>query len=79
MLDLPRPYLLFLGDTSERGYVKTALGLRDWAPEHCVGECGLPGGVSIDLPRFTPSEAKAAGARSLVVGVANPGGVIPDC
>ncbi len=59
--------------------MKTALGLRDWAPEHCVGECGLPGGISIDLPRFTPSEAKAAGARSLVIGVANPGGVIPDC
>lgn len=78
MLDLPRPYLLFLGDVSERGYAKTALGLRDWAPEHCVGECVLPGGVSIDLPALTPRDAKAAGARSLVIGVANPGGIIPE-
>lgn len=78
MLDLPRPYLLFLGDTPERGYAKTALGLRDWAAEHCVGECGLPGGVTIDLPRLTPRDAKAAGARSLVIGVANPGGFIPE-
>lgn len=78
MLDLPRPYLLFLGDTPERGYAKTALGLRDWAPEHCVGECALPGGITIDLPRLTPRDARAAGARSLVIGVANPGGFIPE-
>jgi uncharacterized NAD-dependent epimerase/dehydratase family protein len=78
VLELPRPYLLFLGDTPERGYAKTALGLRDWAAEHCIGECGLPGGISIDLPRFTPRDAKAAGARSLVIGVANPGGLIPE-
>ena len=78
MLDLPRPYLLFLGDTAERGYAKTAIGLRDWAREHCVGECGLPGGITIDLLRYTPRDAHAAGARSLVIGVANPGGFIPD-
>lgn len=78
MLDLPRPYLLFLGDTPERGYAKTAIGLRDWAGEHCIGECGLPGGITIDLPRYTPRDAYAAGARSLVIGVANPGGFIPD-
>lgn len=78
MLDLPRPYLLFLGDTPERGYAKTAIGLRDWASDHCIGECGLPGGITINLPRYTPRDAKAAGARSLVIGVANPGGFIPD-
>lgn len=78
MLDLPRPYLLFLGDTPEYGYAKTAIGLRDWASEHCIGECGLPGGITINLPRYTPRDAKAAGARSLVIGVANPGGFIPE-
>ena len=31
----------------------------------------------IGLPQLLPREAKAAGARSLVIGVANPGGVIP--
>lgn len=77
MIELPRPYLLFLGDVGEIGYAKTALGLRDWAGEHCAGEYSLPGGVSIGLTRLRPSEAHAAGARSLVIGVANPGGVIP--
>ena len=48
---LPHPYLLFIGNVTERGYAKTALGLADWVPERCVGEfvtahgrrlCGSP-------------------------------------
>ncbi|HWW57390.1 MAG TPA: DUF1611 domain-containing protein [Sphingopyxis sp.] len=78
-LSLPQPYLLFLGDTTQRGYAKTAFGLRDWAPEKCVGEYALPGAtVSAGLEQFTPVEAKARGARSLLIGVANSGGVIPE-
>src|SRR5580700_3882037 len=78
-LDLPQPYLLFLGDTTEKGYAKTAFGLRDWAPNRCVGEWSCAGAtVSTDLPRLTPKEARARGARSLVIGVANTGGVIAD-
>lgn len=76
-LDLPAPYLLFLGDCTEEGYAKTALGLRDWAPDKCIGELVLPGGtVSAGLPRLTPAEAAALGARSLVIGIANSGGII---
>jgi uncharacterized NAD-dependent epimerase/dehydratase family protein len=76
---LPAPYLLFLGDTVEPGYAKTAFGLRDWAPERCVGEYLLPGArVSTGLPAMTPAQAHAAGARALVIGVANAGGVIPE-
>lgn len=76
---LPQPYLLFLGDTTERGYAKTAFGLRDWAPEKCVGEYALPGAtVSAGLVSLTPAEARARGARSLLIGVANSGGVIPE-
>ena len=33
VVDVPGPYLLFLGDTTEGPYAKTAFGLRDWAPE----------------------------------------------
>lgn len=77
-LILPSPYLLFLGDTVEPGYAKTAFGLRDWAPERCIGELTLPGGtVTTGLEFMTPTAAFARGARSLVIGVANPGGVIP--
>jgi hypothetical protein len=30
-LNLPSPYLLFLGDVTEPLFAKTAYGLRDWA------------------------------------------------
>jgi uncharacterized NAD-dependent epimerase/dehydratase family protein len=76
-LDLPQPYLLFLGDETEPGFAKTALGLKDWAPERCVGELHLPGGtVSTGLPELSPSQAAAQGARALLIGVAPAGGVI---
>ena len=76
-LELPHPYLLFLGDVREPSYAKTAFGLKDWAPEKCIGEIGLPSGtISVGLPRLTPAEARARGAQALVIGVANPGGVI---
>ena len=79
MTDLPHPYLLFLGDTTEPGYAKTAFGLRDWAPERCVGEWSCAGAtVTTGLPRLTPKEARARGARSLLIGVANSGGIISE-
>lgn len=77
-LDLPQPYLLFLGDVADPAYAKTAYGLRDWARERCVGECALPGGVRLGLPEMTPAQAHAAGARAMVIGVANVGGRIAD-
>ena len=77
--DLPFPYLLFLGDTTQRGYAKTAFGLRDWARDRCVGEWSCDGAtVSVDLPRLTPKEAHTRGARALLIGVANIGGIIGD-
>ncbi len=76
-LRLPQPYLLFLGDVTEAPYVKTAFGLRDWVPEQCVGEYALPEAtVTTGLPRLTPSQAHARGARALVIGVASRGGAI---
>lgn len=79
LLHLPQPYLLFLGDITEPGYGKTAIGLRDWAPERCVGEYVLPGcRIGTGLERMTPVEAQARGARALVIAVATPGGYIPD-
>ena len=75
---LPAPYLLFLGDTVEPGYAKTAYGLRDWAPERCVGEYALAGAtVTTGLPMLQPREAFERGARALLIGVATPGGLVP--
>src|SRR3546814_18144819 len=39
--------------------------------------CG-EGSVTAGLPRLTPAEARSRGARSLVIGVANEGGVIAE-
>src|SRR5690349_22610794 len=76
---LRQPYLLFLGDTSERSYAKTAFGLRDWAPELCVGEFACsPKAIKLGLPRMTPAQAKNKGARSMIIGVANVGGRIME-
>jgi len=78
-LALPQPYLLFLGDTVEPGFAKTAFGLRDWAADRCVGEYALPQArVTTGLPQMGPWEAYQAGARALVIGVANSGGFIAD-
>ncbi len=78
-LTLPQPYLLFLGDTTEAGFAKTAFGLVDWAGERCVGELAVAGcTVTTGLPHLSPAQAKAAGARSLLIGVANQGGVIGE-
>lgn len=77
VVKLPAPYLLFLGDVTEAGYAKTAFGLRDWARELCVGEFAMPEStVTTGLPQLTPREAYAKGARSIVIGVANTGGVL---
>lgn len=76
-VNLPTPYLLFLGDTPEPQYAKTAFGLRDWAPTKCIGEWACPGSpLTTGLPRLSPAEAYNRGARAMVIGVANYGGVI---
>ena len=78
-LNLPFPYLLFLGDLTQAPFAKTAYGLRDWAAEKCVGEWACAGGtLTTGLPRLSPAQAKAHGARSMVIGVANFGGVINE-
>jgi uncharacterized NAD-dependent epimerase/dehydratase family protein len=79
MWELPSPYLVFLGDTTEPAFAKTAFGLRDWARERCVGEwsCGNAT-VTTGLPVLTPAQARERGAKGLVIGVANIGGVIQE-
>jgi len=73
-----RPYLLFLGDAADDLEAKTAIGVLHWRPADCIGQLRLPGCVPrLDLPEMTVAEAAAAGARTLLIGVANRGGVIP--
>ena len=71
------PYLLFLGDAPDMLAAKVAIGIRDWRPDNAVGQFRLPGcGADLGLTDMTLAEAKAAGAKTLVIGVANRGGVI---
>jgi len=35
------PYLMFLGDAPDELAAKTAIGVRDWRPEWCVGQMRL--------------------------------------
>ncbi|EBA16774.1 hypothetical protein RSK20926_03179 [Roseobacter sp. SK209-2-6] len=71
------PYLLFLGDAPDMLAAKVAIGIRDWRPDHAVGQIRLPGcGADLGLKDLSLAEAKEAGAKTLVIGVANRGGVI---
>ena len=71
------PYLLFLGDAPDMLAAKVAIGIRDWRPDNAVGQFRLEGcGADLGLTDMTLAEAKAAGAKTLVIGVANRGGVI---
>ena len=71
------PYLLFLGDAPDQLAVKVAQGIRDWRPEHSVGQFRMAGcGADLGIADMSLSQAKAAGARTLVIGVANRGGEI---
>ncbi len=71
------PYLLFLGDAPDQLAAKVAQGIKDWRPENAVGQYRMPGcGADLRLTDLTLAEAKAAGAKTLVIGVANRGGVI---
>ncbi|MEM1343706.1 MAG: N-acetyltransferase DgcN [Pseudomonadota bacterium] len=76
-MQISQPYLLFLGDAPDPLAAKVARGIRDWRPEASVGQLRLPGcKADMGLKDMTIPEAVAAGAKTLVIGVANRGGVI---
>ena len=71
------PYLLFLGDAPDQLAAKVAQGIRDWRPENAVGQYRMEGcRADLGLPDMDLAEARAAGAKTLVIGVANRGGMI---
>jgi uncharacterized NAD-dependent epimerase/dehydratase family protein len=71
------PYLLYLGDATDDLSVKTARGLAYWRPQWCLGQHRRPGcAVTLGLPDLGPAQARAEGANTMVIGVANAGGVM---
>ena len=71
------PYLLFLGDAADGLAAKVAQGIKDWRPDLSVGQYRMNGcNADLGLSDMTFDQAVDAGAKTLVIGVANRGGVI---
>ena len=73
------PFLLYIGHSDDFVGIKTARGLATFRPQDCVGEfryddCPL----TLGLPRIGMVDAAAEGARVMVIGTANAGGVMGD-
>ncbi len=78
-MSIEHPYLLFLGDAADQLAAKTAQGIAHWRPEWCLGQLRLPGcNADLGLADLSLEQAVEAGARTLVIGVANRGGVISE-
>ena len=76
-MNLPSPYLLFIGNATDPLSIKMAKSAADWSPEMCVGEYSLPGcSVTTGLPAMTIEEGAQQGAKAFVLGFANSGGVL---
>jgi len=76
---IQKPYLLFLGDAPDQLSAKVAQGIRDWRPEDCVGQIRMDGcKADVKIDDVSIDEAVKAGAKTLVIGVANRGGMISD-
>jgi uncharacterized NAD-dependent epimerase/dehydratase family protein len=72
---IPAPYLLYLGHSTDPLAIKTSRGVAMFRGGDCVGEfrhddCPL----TLGLPRLGMKDAVAAGARTLVLGIAGAGG-----
>ena len=72
---IPAPFLLYLGHSADPLGIKTSRGVAMFRREDCVGEfrhddCPL----TLDLPRMSMAEGVAAGARTLILGIAGAGG-----
>ncbi len=78
-MELQKPYLLFLGDAADPLAAKVAQGIKQWHPEYCVGQFRLNTcKADCGLEDMTIEAAVKAGAKTLVIGVANRGGIISD-
>ena len=78
-MNIQTPYLLFLGDAADPLAAKVAQGICDWRPDSAIGQFRMQGcNADLGLQDMTIAQAVAAGAKTLVVGVANRGGVISD-
>jgi len=78
-MNIRHPYLMFLGDAPDQLAAKVADGVAKWRPDWCLGQFRLPGcQADLGLPDMALEQGREAGAETLIVGVANRGGVLDD-
>lgn len=71
------PYLLFLGDAPDPLAAKVAQGIKDWRPDISLGQYRMENcNADLGLTDMSIAEAVEAGCKTLVIGVANRGGLI---
>lgn len=76
-MPIAHPYLLFLGDAPDPLSAKVADGVARWRRDWCVGQFRLEGcKADVGLPDIGLEQAAEAGAKTLLIGVANRGGRI---
>ena len=76
-MQIKAPYLLFLGEAADALAAKTSIGVGQWRPEKCVGQLRLPGcRTDAGFPEMDVATAARAGAKTMIVGVVNRGGII---
>jgi uncharacterized NAD-dependent epimerase/dehydratase family protein len=69
------PYLLFIGDASDKLSIKMALSAAHWRPELCIGEYSVSGcSVTTGIEKMNIQQASDKGAKTFVLGFANSGG-----
>ena len=74
-----KPCLLFPGDASDQLAAKTAEGVAYLRRSDCVWQLRLPGcNAALRLPDLTIAEPSELGARTLLIGVANRGGLFSE-
>ncbi len=76
---MEHPYLMFLGDVQDQLAAKTCDGIVHWRPKWCIGQFRLPGcKADVGLDDMTLAEGLEKGAKTLVIGVVNQGGFLPE-
>jgi uncharacterized NAD-dependent epimerase/dehydratase family protein len=78
-MPIEHPYLLFLGDAPDQLAAKVAQGIKDWRSDWCLGQIRLNGcNADLGLEDLSLGAAVERGAKTVIVGVANRGGVISE-
>ncbi|MDC0004462.1 DUF1611 domain-containing protein [Porticoccaceae bacterium] len=77
--ELKPPYVIFIGDIASPIYAKTGMGIVQWCSNLVAGQLRFTNdAIDLGVPDMTVAEARAAGVRSLIIGVAPVGGALAE-